>query len=133
MKKFAIAAIATAMLSTPAVASAADQRTVIRERPNATVVVQRGPGYRDRTVIRHNDRRDYRQAVRSNQRAWQRGQRFDRRYATNYRVVDYRQYSRRGMYAPPRGYQWVRSGNDAVLVSIASGVIGAVLGGVLFN
>jgi Ni/Co efflux regulator RcnB len=30
--------------------------------------------------------------------------------------------------APPRGYQWVRSGNDAVLIAITSGVIGAVIG-----
>jgi Ni/Co efflux regulator RcnB len=27
----------------------------------------------------------------------------------------------------PYGYRWVRSGNDAVLVAIASGIIGALV------
>ena len=58
-------------------------------------------------------------------RNWRKGERFDRRYARNYRQIDYRQY--RGLRAPPRGYRYVRSGNDAVLVSVASGVIAAVL------
>ncbi len=30
-----------------------------------------------------------------------------------------------------RGYRWVQSGNDAVLVGIASGLVGAVLFSVL--
>ncbi|HEU4961894.1 MAG TPA: RcnB family protein, partial [Sphingomonas sp.] len=47
----------------------------------------------------------------------------------NYRVVNYRDYGR--LYAPPRGYHWVQSGNDAVLVAITSGLIGAVIGGAL--
>ena len=64
---------------------------------------------------------------------WQRGQRFDRNRAPNYRQIDYRAYRQRGVYAPPRGYQWVQSGNDAVLIAIASGLIGAVVGGALLN
>jgi Ni/Co efflux regulator RcnB len=69
--------------------------------------------------------------VRQNQnrgRAWRKGQRFDRRYAQNYREIDYRTYRGRGLYAPPRGHRWVRSGNDAVLIAIGSGLIGAVIG-----
>ena len=66
--------------------------------------------------------------VRQTPRHWKRGQRFDHRYATNYRVVsNYRSYHR--LYTPPRGYHWVRSGNDAVLVAITGGLIGAVIGG----
>lgn len=148
MKKLAIAAIATSIFALPAAADA-QGRTVIRERPNATVVINRGPGYQQRQVIQHNSRannravRQYNRAVRQDQRAyrqdqrayrqWQRGQRFDRRYAQNYRQIDYRQYSRHGVYAPPRGHQWVQSGNDAVLISLASGLIGAVIGGAIFN
>ncbi|MHA3839625.1 RcnB family protein [Sphingomonas aestuarii] len=151
MKKLAIAAIAASIFAVPAAADA-QQRTIVRERPNATVVINRGPGYQQRQVIQHNNQRNVRQnvIVRQNQRAiqqqrairqqqriahrqWQRGQRFDRRYAANYRQIDYRQYQRRGVYAPPRGYQWVQSGNDAVLISIASGLIGAVIGGAIFN
>jgi Ni/Co efflux regulator RcnB len=58
---------------------------------------------------------------------FKRGQKFDRRYAQNYREINYRQY--RGLKAPPRGYHWVRSGNDALLVAISSGVIASVIAG----
>ncbi len=132
MKKLAIAAIAASIFAVPAAADA-QQRTIVRERPNATVVINRGPGYQQRQVIQHNNQRNFRQQQRIAHRQWQRGQRFDRRYAANYRQIDYRQYQRRGVYAPPRGYQWVQSGNDAVLISIASGLIGAVIGGAIFN
>lgn len=72
--------------------------------------------------------------ARTNYRSkWYKGQRFNRAEARNYRQINnWRQYQNRRLYAPPRGYQWVQSGNDAVLIAVASGVIGAVLGGV-FN
>lgn len=62
-------------------------------------------------------------------RKWARGQRFDSRYARNYRVI----YNPRAyrLHDAPRGYRWVQSGNDAVLVAITSGIIGAVIGGAL--
>lgn len=56
---------------------------------------------------------------------WQRGQRFDRRYASNYRVISNPYYYH--LRTAPRGYRWVQSGNDAVLIAITSGIIGAVL------
>jgi Ni/Co efflux regulator RcnB len=31
--------------------------------------------------------------------------------------------------APPRGYHYVRSGNDILLVGITSGVVASILGG----
>lgn len=125
MKKLILGAIAASLIATPALAAPPrHERQVVKHQPNRTVIVERGPGYRERTVIRHDRARHDRQ--------WQRGQRFDRRYATNYRQIDYRQYRQRGLYAPPRGYQWVQSGNDAVLVAMASGLIGAVIGGIAF-
>jgi Ni/Co efflux regulator RcnB len=54
-----------------------------------------------------------------------RGQRFDSRYARNYRVIQNPRAYR--LHNAPRGYRWVQSGNDAVLVAIASGLIGAIL------
>jgi Ni/Co efflux regulator RcnB len=121
-KKLMLAGVAASMVAAPTIAAAAPQqhRQVVRQQPNRTVIVNRGPGYRERTVVRHN-----------NNRQWARGQRFDRRYANNYRQIDYRSYRNRGVYAPPRGYQWVQSGNDAVLVALASGLIGAVIGGAI--
>jgi Ni/Co efflux regulator RcnB len=56
---------------------------------------------------------------------WNRGDRFDSRYASNYMVVS-NPYAY-NLRQAPYGYRWVRSGNDAVLVAIASGIIGAVL------
>lgn len=119
MKKFILAAIAASVVVAPVAAEAAapQHRQVVK-----TVKHQRGGTVVTKRVVKRN-------AV--NARKWQRGQRFDTRQARNYRQIDYRQV--RGGYAPPRGYRWVQSDNDAVLVSIASGLIGAVIGGALFN
>jgi Ni/Co efflux regulator RcnB len=49
------------------------------------------------------------------------GQRMPDQYRTNYYVVnDWRGHS---LSAPPRGYHWVQTGSDYVLVAIATGVI----------
>jgi Ni/Co efflux regulator RcnB len=86
---------------------------------------------------RHNDRGRYEQVHkrvvvqkinkhnRREARRWQRGQRFDRRYASNYMVISNPGYYR--LRQAPYGYHWVRSGNDAVLVAVASGIIGALV------
>ncbi|WP_395393672.1 RcnB family protein [Novosphingobium sp. BL-8A] len=55
---------------------------------------------------------------------FQKGERFDRTRATNYQTVDYRKY--RNVKAPPKGYHYVRSGNDMLLVGITSGIVAAV-------
>ena len=89
---------------------------------------------REVTTVRHNGNGRTvvtQRTVTNRPHAWAKGQRFDRRYAQNYRELDYRQYRGRHLYAPPRGYHWVRSGNDAVLVALTGGVIGAVLAGAL--
>lgn len=124
-KKIIQATIAATLVASPTVASVAEAQqqqrtTTVRERPNGSVVkkttVTRAPA---RTVARPAARR------------WAKGQKFDRRYATNYAVVDYRRYRARRLYAPPRGYHWVRSGNDAVLVGVTTGLIAATLAGAL--
>lgn len=83
---------------------------------------------------RHDDRHDRRDrgdhydrryAERHQWRSWKRGDRFDRRYARDYQILDHRRY--RALRQPPRGYHYVRSGNDAVLVAIATGVVAAVI------
>lgn len=115
IKKMLMGLAATTLIASPIVtaqAQAAPNREVTR-------VVKHGP--HGRTVVKKTTvvRRDA-------PRRWAKGQRFDRRYASNYRVINnYRDYR---LNAPPRGYHWVRSGNDAVLVALASGVIGAVIG-----
>ncbi|HEX8470991.1 MAG TPA: RcnB family protein [Brevundimonas sp.] len=97
-----------------------------------------------------DDRREYRQ----DQRAYSRYQRAERRYnagrwqqprGTRYQVYGYGQrlpssynsyvvsdYNRYGLRAPPRGYHYVRNGNDVVLAGTNGGLITAVIAG-LFN
>jgi Ni/Co efflux regulator RcnB len=63
-------------------------------------------------------------------RQWSYGQRMPSYYRSNqYVVSNYGQY---GLRAPPRGYHYVRSGNDVVLAAVAGGLITAVIAG-LFN
>lgn len=130
MKKFLLTALAATVATAPIAATAAEaapvrHTQVVKHKANGRTVIV------DRTV--RNDRGNHYgwNNGRGNYHRWAKGQRFDRRYAQNYRVVDYRQYRQRGLYAPPRGYQWAQSGNDAVLIAITSGLIGAVLGGAL--
>lgn len=129
MKKFLMALAATTMIASPLVtaqAQAAPQReryeqTTIKHKANGRTVIKQ------KQVVRKNDDRPNANNNRgySNHR-WAKGQRFDRRQASNYRVInDYRNYR---LNTPPGGYQWVRSGNDAVMIAITSGIIGAVIG-----
>ena len=122
MKKFILTAIAASMIASPLVATEASAQgypqqrheTVVRHQPGRTVVV-------DRTVTR-NQGPQYRND-------WRRGERFDYRRARNYRVIN--DYRGRHLKAPPRGYHYVQSGNDAVLVGITSGVIAGIIAGAL--
>ena len=63
-------------------------------------------------------------------RQWSYGQRLPAAYASRGYVVN--DYGRYGLRPPPRGYQYVRSGNDVVLAAVAGGLITAVIAG-LFN
>ena len=58
-------------------------------------------------------------------RHWQRGQRFDSHYAPDYRVIGDTRFFH--LADAPRGYRWVRSGNDAVLIGVTSGLVASVL------
>lgn len=116
MKKFILATVAATLIAAPTLAQAAPQhrgpqqvQTVVKHRPNGTTVVKQKA----------------RPAPAQYRGNWRKGERFDARHARNYRQVDYRQV--RGLKAPPRGYRYVQSGNDAVLVGITSGIIAAVL------
>lgn len=100
MKKTICAILAASIAFTPVIASAA-------------------------SADQHRDRHDQRGQQQNNWKKWRKGDRFDNRHARNYQQIDYRKY--RGLRAPPRGYRWVRSDNDAVLVAITTGVIASVI------
>jgi len=117
MKKLIQGALAIALTASPLALTAAEAAPFQRDR-QVTTVEQHRDGRQvvtRRTVVRQQP----------GYHAWRKGQRFDRRYARDYREIpNYRAYR---LNTPPRGYHWVRSGNDAVLVALTSGVIGAVI------
>jgi Ni/Co efflux regulator RcnB len=129
-KKILQAAGVVTLMAAPLIATSAeaqpDRKTVKIQRDGDRVVrtVNRRP---NGTVVRRTTVQNRAPAY----RRWAKGQRFDRRYARNYGVVDYRRYRNRRLYAPPRGYRWVRSGNDAVLIGITSGIVAASIAGAL--
>jgi Ni/Co efflux regulator RcnB len=147
MKKVLTAAIAaTLALGSVGMASAAEAQSRGNDRYE-----QR----QDRRDDRRDDRAD-RRDQRQDQRAYARWQRAERHYSAgryapprgyqtrtwaygqrmpaSYRSSTYvvRDYNRYGLRQPPRGYQYVRSGNDVVLTAVATGLITAVIAG-LFN
>lgn len=133
MKKFLFAAAATMMVASPILAAAPANAADWHGRAGFSMNRAVGRGSHrvviDRTNYRGPQRVIYRQTYHPTYRTWHRGDRFDYRYAPNYRVIDdYRDY---GLQAPPYGYRWERSGDDAVLVALAGGLIGAVIGGAL--
>ncbi|MES1986174.1 MAG: RcnB family protein [Pseudomonadota bacterium] len=130
MKKFLMALAATTMVASPILATQAQAqpnrqqvvKTTVKHKANGRTVVKQ------KQVVRKFDSRGYNSGYNRgyHNHRWAKGQRFDRRQASNYRVInDYRNYR---LNTPPRGYQWVRSGNDAVMIALTSGIIGAVIG-----
>lgn len=53
--------------------------------------------------------------------AFYRGERLPQYYRSHQYVVD--DWRGHGLHAPPRGYHWVQTGGDYVLVAIATGII----------
>ena len=120
MKKFLIAAVAASLVGTPAVAQP------FRGDQVRTKVVQNQRGQLvQKVTVRQGDRRD----IRQQQRRWAKGQRFDRNQAVNYRVIQSPRAYR--LQNAPRGYRWVQSGNDAVMIGITSGIVAAVMANII--
>ena len=57
--------------------------------------------------------------------SWYRGDRMPYEYRSRHYVVD--DWRGHHLYAPPRGYQWVQSGGDYLLVAVATGIIASIL------
>jgi Ni/Co efflux regulator RcnB len=120
MKKLTLAIAGASVALTGLMAAPASAADFNRHDRGRYEQVQTRTIERSRFVTNNRFQRDNRFQAR-----WQRGDRFDSRYASNYMVVSnpYAYHLR----AAPRGYRWVRSGNDAVMVAIASGIIGALV------
>jgi Ni/Co efflux regulator RcnB len=95
--------LAALVLAVPAISMAQDHHD--RDRPDWD-----HPGYRH----------DYYRGAGPNH-DWQRGARLPSEYrGRQYEVADWHAAH---LSAPPRGYHWVRAGDDYVLAAIATGVI----------
>jgi Ni/Co efflux regulator RcnB len=79
----------------------------------------RGPAPKRYQANRYQPPRGYQES-----HQWRRGEKLPSSYRSKSYVVDYRHY---GLKAPPRGYQYVRVGNDVVLTAIATGLISSVI------
>lgn len=132
MKKLLIATVALGMVASAGIASAQpgnrqnerhDQRTEQRNDH-----AERRDDRQDNRYERRAERRykaDRYKAPRGYQaRQWRHGDRLPANYRDRTYYVDYHRYA---LSAPPRGYQYVRVGNDVVLVSTTNGLIASVI------
>jgi Ni/Co efflux regulator RcnB len=115
MKKIALAAAAASVL----VAVPASAQTFGHRNDRGQAQQAQRQQFQNRNFAGRNV-----QVRQAQNRRWNQGERFDRRYATNYRIIGNPDAYR--LREAPRGYRWVQSGDDAVLVALASGLIGAI-------
>ena len=126
MKKILSAALALSVFASAGVASAQPRSYNGNDRDG------RYDQRQDNRSDNRGDRRDHERfdAGRYNPprgyqaRHWGRGERLPSAYRGRGYEVDYRRYR---LNAPPRGYHYVRVGNDVVLTAVATGVIASVI------
>lgn len=144
MKKLIIAALAASIVATPAMAApgwkspapenrveqrhdnrASAHRVEQRRDNQRQVTVRRAPQQQRQVAVRYAPQQQRQIAHRN----WRKGDRFDSRYASNYRVISQpRSY---GLRAAPNGHRWVQSGNDALLIGITSGIVSSIVSSVI--
>lgn len=77
-----------------------------------------------RSDDRHDDRREARRGA-GPEHSYYRGGRLPTYYRSNQYVVD--DWRGHHLSSPPRGYHWVQTGSDYVLVAVATGIIASIL------
>jgi len=116
MKRIVLSVLAVSMLAaTSLTGQAAPLNVPAASQSNYTQVDWQQPGkhvdVRKRVIVKK------RVVVRNNH--WRHGQ----KYSGWKRHQPIRDYGRYGLHRPGRGQEWIRVGNDYVLVSILSGII----------
>jgi Ni/Co efflux regulator RcnB len=130
MRKFLTAALALTVVGSAGVASAQPRYNDHDRRDNdqrRDEVRRDAPGDRgasERRASRRYNAGRYQPPAGYRAHRWGRGERLPQSYRSRSYVVDYRRY---GLGAPPRGYEYVRVGNDVVLTAVATGVIASVV------
>jgi len=115
MKRIVLSALAVAMLAaTSLTGQAAPMNAPVAPQSNYTKVDWQKPGH-------HNDvrKRVFKKKVVVKRNHWRNGQ----RYSGWRQHQPIRDYGRYGLHRPGRGQEWIRVGNDYVLVSVLSGII----------
>jgi Ni/Co efflux regulator RcnB len=133
MKKLMLAAAGAAVALSPIAATPALARDFNGHNFGRHEQVQKRKVVKKRIVknrfVQNRYQNRYVQNRYAQNRHWRQGERFDYRYATNYRVISNPYYY--NLRPAPYGYRWVQSWNDAVLFAITSGIIGAIIGNAL--
>lgn len=133
MKRLVLSAIAFSMLAVPAMqARAAPFNAPLAPQANVQLVAQKH-AVKERVVVkkhvvkkRHGvNKRVVNRKVVVHKSHWKRGQKYSG--WRQHRPV--RDYGRYGLHRPGRGQEWIRVGNDYLLVSFASGVIAGMIAG----
>ncbi|KRB18348.1 MULTISPECIES: RcnB family protein [Mesorhizobium] len=115
MKRIVLSALAVTMLAaTSMTGQAAPMNAPVAPQSNYTKVDWQKPGH-------HNDvrKRVYKKKVVVKRNNWRNGQ----KYSGWRQHQPIRDYGRYGLHRPGRGQEWIRVGNDYVLVGILSGVV----------
>lgn len=130
MKKFAailLSAALVAPLASPTLAQPADRPNQKAESRSGREDRDGREGRDDSNAARPGEQaRGRDQGPARSYKAFRKGEKFDSRRARNYQAIDYRRYKR--LKAPPKGYRYVRAGDDILLIS-AAGVVAAVTSG----
>lgn len=131
MKRLVLSAIAFSMLAVPAMqAQAAPMNAPLAPQANVQLVAQKHV-VKERVVVKKHvvkkrygvNKRVVHKKVVVHKSHWKRGQKYPG-WRQHRPVRDYRHY---GLHRPGRGQEWIRVGNDYLLVSFASGVIAGMI------
>lgn len=129
MKRFIVAAVVAAVLAAPSLAfaqGAPEARPEVQGEERGKQQAPQlhpsaGPGRQTQQPDRNRPQHAAPHQPQAHHGAWSQGERFDRRAAPHYaRVVHVEHY---GLPRPPDGHVWVRSGLDAVLVSLTNNIV----------
>ncbi|AID31893.1 hypothetical protein BFX40_29960 [Mesorhizobium sp. SEMIA 3007] len=115
MKRIVLSVLAVSMLAATSLAGqAAPMNAPVAPQSNYTKVDWQKPGH-------HNDvrKRVFKKKVVVKRNHWRNGQ----KYSGWRQHQPIRDYGRYGLHRPGRGQEWIRVGNDYVLVSVLSGII----------
>ena len=115
MKRIVLSVLAVSMLAaTSLTGQAAPMNAPVAPQSNYTKVDWQKPGHHDDVK-----KRVFKKKVVVKRNNWRNGQ----KYSGWRQHQPVRDYGRYGLHRPGRGQEWIRVGNDYVLVGVLSGII----------